>query len=429
MKILSIFDYIYLIAGVFGTYIIYRFMGIFFENKEVDRKREIISYLSYYIITSTAYLVLNIPILTMTLNLFLLFVISLNYKSTMRKKIISVFLIYTILAIVELIVVLISGYLEFSLFTRNTVDDSIMGHIAIKIVAFIVVLLMENHINIKKRMALPLIYHISVLFIPLGSLYIMLLLLPKRGNIDSYLIVLGIAILFLLNINIFYLYDRLNKRFEEKLETLSLEGQNKYYKNQLETMRNYKQDIQVLRQERKRNIKALKSYISKGEDVKALEYIGQIDREKLEKSEISSSGNMDIDSILNYKLRHAMENGIKVSLKNYIPPNINIDSVDIVTILGNAIDKAVKETSKRGYNKSIDIKMRTKKEAVFITINYTYKDKALSNEKGALKHKKAQIDCGIEFKNIEKILKKYNGMIITNCTDDKVNMDMLMYIK
>lgn len=420
MRVLNGFDYIYLITGVFGTYIIYRFMGIFFDNKEVDKKREIISYTLYFLIISIAYLFFNIPVVTMLLNLLMFFIISLNYKATMRKRIISAFLIYIILVMIELVVVLISGYLDFSLFTRNIVDDSIIGHIAIKIITFITVLFMENYTNIKKRASLPLIYQITVIFIPLGSLYIVILLLYQRVNIDSYLIVFGIAILFLLNINIFYLYDVLNKNFEEKFEALFLEGQNKYYKNQLEIMGNNEKHIKALHQDLNRHLQVLRSYISKDKKAEALEYIEELTQETYKESEISSSGNVDIDSILNYKLKHAISKGIKISLKNNIPPNINISSIDIVTVLGNLIDNAVETTTKRFNNRQINIKIKLQKGVLFISVNYTYKEDLIT-----AKNKKKYV---MKFNNIEKILKKYNGMMIINHTKMEFNVDLLMYM-
>lgn len=47
MRVLNGFDYIYLIASVFGTYVIYRFMGVFFHNSEADKSEK--SYLIFHI--------------------------------------------------------------------------------------------------------------------------------------------------------------------------------------------------------------------------------------------------------------------------------------------------------------------------------------------------------------------------------------------
>ncbi len=287
---------------------------------------------------------------------------------------------------------------------------------------------MGNYKDIKKGSSLPITYQMTIFFIQLGSLYILILLLSQRANIDSYLIIFGIAILFLININIFYLYDVLNRHFEEKLEALFLEGQNKYYKNQIETMQDNENNIQSLQHNLKSHLQVLNSYITKDKNRKALEYIRNLNQEFHIKGEISCCGNLDIDSILNYKLKQAISKDIKVSLKNDIPSNINISSIDIVSILGNLIDNAIETTSKLKSNRKINIKMKLEKEVFFISVNYNYNDNFTSENEDIVASKIDKKDYEMEFGDIEKIVKKYNGMIIMKSDEMESNVDILMYI-
>lgn len=41
---LSTYEMVYLITNIFGTYIVYKFMHIFFETKEANHKIEFLSY-------------------------------------------------------------------------------------------------------------------------------------------------------------------------------------------------------------------------------------------------------------------------------------------------------------------------------------------------------------------------------------------------
>ncbi|WP_414150500.1 hypothetical protein ACIZ62_14820 [Acetobacterium carbinolicum] len=41
---LSTYEVVYLIANIFGTYIVYKFMHVFFETKEANHKIELLSY-------------------------------------------------------------------------------------------------------------------------------------------------------------------------------------------------------------------------------------------------------------------------------------------------------------------------------------------------------------------------------------------------
>ena len=58
----------------------------------------------------------------------------------------------------------------------------------------------------------------------------------------------------------------------------------------------------------------------------------------------SSSGNIAIDAIVNYKSSIASKKNISVFANMIIPENLQVDSVSICQILGNALDNAIEAT-------------------------------------------------------------------------------------
>ena len=425
--ILNIYDFTYLITNIFGTYIIYKFMETFFDRSEVNKKLEFFSYFIYFIVTSVIYLTINIPIVNLLFNLTLLFLLTFNYESSAKNRIISTIFIYLTLISIESIIVLLSGHLYKSAFSINTRYSSIIGMISIEIISYIAVLVIGNYNDIKKGVNIPNIYWLSIFFIPLGSLYIMIVLL-KEPNFNTYAVIASITILLTINIVAFYLYDVLSKLFEDRMEKIMLKEQNKYYKKQLEIMDNNAENTRALRHDLKNHLAIVRGYMQIDEIKKAYEYIDKINQDIDGKEKISHSGNMDIDSILNYKLYEANQKDISVSLEVKVPVDMGISSFDIVVILGNLLDNAIEAASKVEDQRKIDIIIRYTKDTLFIHIKNTFNGYVFYEKNKIITSKEDRKNHGIGLNNIENILKKYNGVMEIDHNDNEFAVDIMMYI-
>ena len=121
----GVYEWVYIITGIFGSYILYRFMAVFFDTRKTSARFELLSYIVYFLTVNSIYLFVNIPIIMMIANLTAFFLVSYNYESTIKSRILSAVLIYLILMGVEMTVVLISGYFNFSLFVINNYSSVI----------------------------------------------------------------------------------------------------------------------------------------------------------------------------------------------------------------------------------------------------------------------------------------------------------------
>lgn len=424
---LSLVDYIYMITGMFGTYITYRYMRVFFGERRTSGKVEFISYIIYFIVMTIIYLSLSIPILNLISTVFFYFILSLNYKSSIRKRIISIIFIYMIFASMETIVAVISGHLYPSVFIQNLHYSSILGMVTLRILSFLVVLILGNFKNMKEGMDIPATYWISIFLMPLGSLFILLMLL-QNYRLHTLSIVTAIIILFLINIIAFYLYDTLNKLFQDKIEKRALVDQNKYYQVQLETINESHKNIKSLRHDMRNHLAVLRSYIQMNEKENAINYITKIKDIDHGTKEFSRTENMDIDSILNYKLNEADAKGIAVSIKSKVPPKLDMESLDIVVILGNLLDNAIEASDKVENDKRIDLRIAHKKEALFIFIKNTFNG-VIKYEDGKIKTTKMDSENhGIGLNNIEEILKKYNGTMKINHSGNNFTVEIVMHV-
>lgn len=420
----ELYNFVYLVSNIFGTYTICKFMGTFFDRKETNKKIELTSYIGYFVIVSIVYLFVNIPIITLLCNVLLFFTLTFNYKGTIKTRLLAAMIMYTILMSVESIVAFFLGLIQNDI---SKGYNSVILLVIIKLVSYIVVLIMGNLKNIKRNNDIPGTYWISIFLIPIGSLFITYAIFEMSYGKRNMELLISIIILFTVNILVFFLYDTLLKEYENRIERLLLKQQNEYYIKQFEIMDQVWKSTRVQRHDMKNHFLALQGYLEKENTDKALVYINQLVESTSFDKEIARSGNVDVDSILNYKINEAKNKGIDVALKLEIPMHMNIRSVDMVVILGNLLDNAIDATSKLRKDKRIRMELIYKKNVLFISERNTFNGYVAKEGTTLLTTHKDKDNHGIGLNNIHKVLKAYDGEMEISYTGHEFCTDILVY--
>ncbi len=421
------YHYVFLISNALGTYTVFKFMCIFFERTKEKRIFEIISYMVYFLVSSYVHLVIHIPIITFTTNIIAFFLLTFNYKANFKRRVISTIYMYVILMTVELVMVVLTGYIDLSVFSVDSQYSSIAGIMSIKLFSYIIVLIIQNYKNIKKGIDVPNSYWLSLFIIPFGTLYVTFLIL-ESNNLSNYRIVISVSILLIINIVAFYLYDVLNSVYEDKIEKALLKQQNNYYHKQFEIMDNSYKNMKSVRHDIKNHLSIIESYINKNDTEKAINYIQNILNSSYGEQELARSGNFDFDSILNYKLQNAKSKGIEIIVEAKIPQKINIESFDIAIIIGNLLDNAFEAVSKLSNDKKIKVRLNYRKNTLYIHVNNTFDGAVFYEDNQIISTHKDKENHGIGLKNIEKAIKKYNGTMEINHTNNNFTVDIFLYI-
>jgi signal transduction histidine kinase len=402
-------------------------MSVFFNRKDANRKVEFISYALYYFIFTSVYLFLNIPIVTLISNIVLLFIVSFNYKTSLRRRILAIALIYIILISIESIVALIFGFLDFSIFSQNTEFTSIAGMTTVKILLYITALSIGNYKNIKDKSNILYSYWFAIFFIPLMSLFIILSII-EMATYNVYRIIFIIVNLLFINFFVFYLYDNISTQQKEKFEKLLISNQNTYYTKQLNLMKSSLESVRSFRHDMRNHLILLNSLVEENEYDEASKVISQITGAIDVKNEYAQSGNITVDSILNFNLQEAINKGISVSLELNIPERLNITPFDMSVILGNLLDNAINASSRLEKDKRLDLKIDYKRGRLFINLSNTYNgilnykgDKLITSNKDKEAH-------GIGMKNINAVLDKYDGVMEIDHTENIFTTIILLYL-
>ena len=417
---------IYLSSNLIGVYAVYKLMHVFFKDIASNNKIEILSYFSYYFIISALYLIVNIPIITLVSNIILLALISFNYEATYKNRFIAVFLIYLILMISETIVSLLTGYLVISVFGKNPGYSFSLGYIFSKLIGFFAALFIENYSNIKKGFELSTSYWLSILIISLSSLYIVVALVDSQIHTVKASII--ISLLFLIIVLLFYLYDALKSSAEMKIEKSILEQEKRYYDNQFLLMKSSVEKTASLKHDIANHIGAIGSLIRENEISRALNYINQLEKYAPFNSKIVESGNLVIDSILNYELDYVKSIGVNTHLDIKVPSDLELESFDMVVILGNLLDNSVEALKKLKENRTLWVSIKYDRGVLIIQIQNNFDGKISVGAKGLITTKDDKDNHGLGLKNIESTLEKYNGLLEYSYTNNLFKAEVLMYI-
>ena len=90
----------------------------------------------------------------------------------------------------------------------------------------------------------------------------------------------------------------------------------------------------------------IQSYIDNREYNKAQQYINDMNDYMLVPGQHVSTGNQEMDMILNYMITKAENRGCKVETQIQIPNTKFIETVDLNILLGNLLDNAIEALEK-----------------------------------------------------------------------------------
>ncbi len=418
---------VYLISSIFSTYTLFKFMSIFFERNEINKKLELASYVAYYLIMGIIFLKFNKPVLNLITNVVMFFLITLNYPSSLKLRLTSTVLIYVVLAIAESFIAIVTGLLNLNEFIPNTNLELIVILISSKIFSYIIVLALSNFKMVKSSIIVSTFHWFSIIIIPISTLISTIMLISKVSVNNSIFIIVSVLLMFLINIFVFYLYDLLMKMYNDKMEKQLLQQQNNAYSKQFEIINQSQENIKMLRHDMKNHITSLQSLIEINDNESALKYLKDIYNYCNYPDKYVKSGNSEIDSILNYKINKAARFGINVNTILNIPQKLSIQPFDLSVILGNLMDNAIEATLKLDRNRIINVSVEYERNVLYISISNPYDGKLLfKNNKLKTTHTDTE-NHGIGLSSVRKSINKYNGVLDTHHTDKIFYADVLIY--
>ena len=360
--------------------------------------------------------------------LFVLVIGIVDREASFKRAAFFSLLINTISMLMEVATIVIMEMLGMEL-------DSIYkggGYVSESLMFIIVVIAKKT--KTKRRVTdIPMRLYVTILSIPVISVFIMnwiFLIAYKRSEYGSFAIISGCFFL-LMNYIIFEVYDQISYEAE-------LKAQNRLYCKQLELcsaqasdQEKFYSEIRRTRHDMKNHLTGIYEMIKAGDNKEACAYIERMLKEGINVAEedISRSGNIIIDSLINHKYLVAKQNGIEFDATVFVPASLAFRSDHLVIILGNLLENALEACYKVEPGKRfIKVEVTYEKGVLNICIkNSCISEKRRGSDGAYFTTKEDKENHGIGLSSVEKAVKYYDGEVMIKDNLDTFTVVAILY--
>lgn len=207
-----------------------------------------------------------------------------------------------------------------------------------------------------------------------------------------------------------------------------MEQEKEYYKREAVIIQQKQELLRQFRHDLKNRLQILNEIAERGTIPELKSYLTEIEIKHKEQEEFSNTGNLIIDSIINSKLQDATEKGIEVNATVMLPAAIEINTDDMVVILGNLLDNAIEACERTDLEKYINLFMNYEKGCVFLCVKNRF-DRVVSKGHGEfLTSKKDKALHGLGIKSVKNTIKKYNGIMEFTSEGTEFCVDIILYL-
>ncbi len=414
-----------LFSNLLGVYSVYKALNLFFEKEAISKVILVLSLIGYEIFIVIIVDYIKMPIALLILTVLIYFLLTFNFKTSLQKRILFTVITTSVFSFAELLSYLIIYGATIEFFNYNEKIFDVLGVFSSGIIKLAAVLMIKVFKKSDKESSLPKIIWISISLLPVLSLIIAIGLIYTGQRKDT-MVIIGLGLLALLNFLIIYLYDVLSYYYQEAKNRQVLELKNRYYEQQINTMELSNDNIRGIRHDLINILSLINTCIETGATERAKEYIAKEIDKIVDGKIYSNSGNLELDSILNFKINEMNIKGIEYKLDIRIESPIETADMDLIILLGNLLDNAI-EVNNGIVNKYINMVIISSMSCLTIKITNPYEGK-IELEDGNIKTKKANKEAhGIGLKNINNVVEKYNG-VADFCYENNIfEVKILMY--
>lgn len=410
------------LTNLFRIFLIGRCASIFL-GVDVDKKKKHIVYGCFYVINTVLFWEFHTVWINMICNLMGIGAIVWLYTKSVRTNLFITGTIYLVNCGCDVAAT--------SLFV-NYRDGGAYNQIYAVISFFLIFmceLVIEKIITIHKDAEDA--QNISLVLMPICSIIVITLLVYTDTCTDIGLTIVSIGLL-IANFLMLYLYNLLLHSISQQYEMEMLKTQLQAYANQLNVVLRGEEKIKALRHDIKHHLSELMLLANKHDVAEIQKYIDEMNSFLKNPNEIVASGNLEIDSVLNFMLQKAEKELKTVDIKVMLPEKVR-HSFDINVMLGNLLENAIKAAGKTE-NKYLSVHIKLKRGILKVKIENSFESsyilrKEQNRKDTILKTTKPFTEQhGIGLKNVKKIVEKYNGTMAVTAQEGIFCVNLLLYM-
>lgn len=409
----------FLLANAFTISCIFRIFDGYFDRSQVDRRWEAAGFAVFFVGNSTVHLMFQNPQATGVSCVGSMLLITCLYPGSPWKKLAVCGGIYVAFTGSELLI-----YLLLSRWGWNPVSGPGFGTLIPVIGLLTLSLVLKKLHRTRRSSRMEFLDWLAIFLIPAGSVLLMVMVL-KGGDREDMVLAMS-TVLALINILVFHLFDSQEKYYRFLGTKQLLEQQNQAYANELALIGQNERQLSVLRHDLKNHLAVIRNFAAAGE-MKALdEYLDSFTDRMTQKKEYVRSGNLELDSILNYKLEQAKEAGADMEVSVVLPQKLGVACFDINVMLGNLLDNAIAGI-RAGKDKKLVVDIRMEMGILYLRMENSYNGLAEKKDGRYITSKRDRELHGIGLAAVEQTVEKYHGQMEVESGGDVFRVELILY--
>lgn len=415
------------ILGVFIESIItYQFFESTISNNKKNRRfgnRTILFYMGFFIILSVINCSIHNMLITPICLFVLIFLLSLNYRVSLRINILLSALLLIMFVLSELATgMIISMHSEKSM--RDMSDNIILyfqGMFISQMVSFIIVKFISLSNN-RQFGFLPLKVWAQIMIIPFTSMisvYAVVEVAYKMNNFRSSMYVILIAVcLVVANLFTFHLFEKELKNRDDKLRYSFLERQLEDEKEYYKMLHENQIQIQKTSHDMKNTLISILGNISDGKTESAIKKINEMLDNTNQSSQTVYTGQVTVDTMINIKKKCMDINDICFKPICFMSKECNFDEIGFCIVLGNALDNAI-EACKKVDKENRYILLKIIEDESLLSCYLENSSNGIMPKENEKTTKMNKSIHGFGLDNMKMIINNNGGAINTSCNENK----------
>lgn len=416
-------------TGIFSTVLQRIFCENILDPKDRSRRRDLLGWGGYfavfYIITYVNAAYLEIAWLNAPLFIILFFcTIRYLYKDSARTLILVTVFMYLSGMCAELLI-----FYGKELLPRKQEDGTdILWVAGSKIIWFLLIKASLQIVKIRRKTELCVEDWLEVFVVPAGSIWILLALLLGARPEDPWFGFLSAASIIVINIYSYYLYDKAKENRKKHIRAEILRQQYAYYIRQDWENKEWWDQMKRFRHDMKQRYIIEKAFLEK-RDYAALEKYCDENLEFLcSNRNVSDTGNIYVDSMLNYKAHIAERENIDFAAQIHIPGDAELHAAeDFCICLGNLLDNALEAVAELQDKRSIYVQLSADHRNIMMQVKNRYAGERKKEGAGYLTSKRDRKEHGMGLRIVQQIVKKYDGEMVIEDKDGIFDVAIMLY--
>lgn len=382
----------------------------------------------YAFLVTTSFGILFPPHILLFGNILMVFMVStVARKNSLKKRCICTLLICTIWMLVEVIVLLVLAAVSMDM---EVIEDA--GSFISKMCMLVFSVLLGRYTKGKPYSEIPLRYFAAILLVPVSSIYMMhhiLLMAASREEYALFTVTAGILLLFV-NYVIFTVYDWMGRAAELWSQNQLYEQQLNLCSRQAEEREGFYLELRWMQHDMKNHLAGILGMVKAGKTKEAREYIQKmLDDVGGREGEVSRSGNIVVDSLVNHKYALALKDGIRFDASVFVPSVLPFQAGHLAVILGNLLENALEGCRRLPLaQRYIVLECTYRKGMLQICIRNSCPKELRRDSAGRYLTTKEDAGChGIGLVSVELAVASYDGELVTRYGGGEFQASAVLY--